>query len=120
MQPLSDQAWTELENIIKGIQGNSAAYNAASNLPPEQRFVAAAETAGLIEFFSSRGLSADQARTCLADTDKITAIAEASDKQAKELGINSTPTFLLNGKKLDVNQWDALEPVLQRAGARKE
>lgn len=120
MQPLSDQAWAEFEAIIGGFQADAEAYNATKNLPPDQRFVAAAETAGLIDFFASRGLSSDQARSCLADTDKIEAIADASEDQAKELGINSTPTFLLNGKKLDVNQWDRLEPVLQRAGARKE
>lgn len=120
MQPLSDQAWASLEDIIKGIQANADAYNAAGNLPPEQRFVAAAEAAGLIDFFASRGLSADQSRACLTDTKKIDAIAKASDAQAKELGVNATPTFFLNGSKLDVNQWDKLEPILQRAGARSK
>ena len=120
MQPLSDQGWAALEEIIGGIQGNSAAYNAAGDLPPGERFVAAAEAAGLIEFFSARGLSADQARSCLADTDKIDRIAKASDAQAKELGVTGTPTFFLNGSKLDVNQWEQLEPALQRAGARTE
>jgi protein-disulfide isomerase len=118
MQPLSDQAWTAFEQIIGGFQANADAYNAAGNLPPEQRFVAAAEAAGLIEFFAARGLSADQARTCLADTKKIKAIADASDAQAKEFTITGTPTFMLNGTKLEENQWDKLEPILQRAGAR--
>ena len=46
------------------------------------------------------------------------AIADASTAQAEELKITSTPTFILNGKKLEVNQWPQLEPLLQRAGAR--
>lgn len=118
MQALSDQGWAELEALIGGIQANSAAYNQAGNLPPAQRFVAAAEAGGMIEFFAARGLSADQARACLTDTKKIEAIAKASDAQAKEYSIDSTPTFLLNGKKIEERQWPQLEPVLQRAGAR--
>jgi protein-disulfide isomerase len=118
VQPLSDQGWAALNDIFAGIQGNAAAYQAAGTLPPEKRFVAAAEAGGLIDFFSSRGVSADQARACLADTKKIEAIAKASDAQAKEFGITGTPTFMLNGTKLEENTWDALEPMLQRAGAR--
>ncbi len=118
MQPLSDQAWTSLNDIFKNVQDNSAQYEAAGNLPVEQRFIAIAEAAGLIEFFSARGLSADQSRTCLADTDKIEAIAEASNAQAQELNVNSTPTFFLNGRQLEERSWAQLEPVLQRAGAR--
>jgi protein-disulfide isomerase len=49
---------------------------------------------------------------------KIEAIANASNKQSEELGIQATPTFLLNGKRLDVTAWNQLEPLLQRAGAR--
>ncbi|HSM52764.1 MAG TPA: DsbA family protein, partial [Erythrobacter sp.] len=41
-----------------------------------------------------------------------------SQQQATELGVSATPTFFLNGRKLDVNQWEALEPILQNAGAR--
>lgn len=120
MQPLSDQGWRSLEEIFNNTQANADAYNAAGNLPPEQRFVAAAEAIGLIEFFASRGLSADQARSCLADTKKIEAIANASDAQAKEFNIQATPTFFLNGKMLEERQWAELEPVLQRAGARSK
>jgi protein-disulfide isomerase len=118
MQPLSDQAWASLNDFFANVQVNSAQYEAAGDLPLDQRFVQIAQSAGLIDFFSARGLSADQQRACLADTAAIEAIANASSAQAEELGIQATPTFMLNGNKLDVNQWNDLEPVLQRAGAR--
>jgi len=118
MQPLSDQAWISLNDFFTNAQTNSAQYEASSGLPLDQRFIAIAEAAGLIEFFSARGLSADQARSCLADTEKMEAIDEASKSQADEFGIDATPTFLLNGRKLDSRGWQELEPVLQRAGAR--
>lgn len=120
MQVLSDQAWGNLEQTFAAVNQNGAAYEAAGNLPVEQRFVQIAQAAGLIDFFAARGLSADQQRACLSDTDTIQAIADNSTAQAEELGIQATPTFILNGRKLDVNQWRDLEPILQRAGAREE
>lgn len=118
MQPLSDEVWQNLEAVFTGLQGNPAAVQAAAALPPEQRFAKVAEVTGLLDFFAARGLSADQARTCLTDTAKIDAMVKASEAQATEAGVTGTPTFVLNGKKLDVNTWEMLEPILQRAGAR--
>lgn len=118
MQPLSDEVWQNLEAVFTGLQGNPAAVQAAGALPPEQRFAKVAEVTGLLDFFAARGLSADQARVCLTDTAKIDAMVKASEAQATEVGVTGTPTFVLNGKKLDVNTWEMLEPILQRAGAR--
>ncbi len=120
MQVLSDQAWGNLEQTFAAVNQNGAAYEAAGNLPVDQRFVQIAQAAGLIDFFAARGLSADQQRACLSDSETIQTIADNSTSQADELNITATPTFLLNGRKLDVNQWNDLEPALQRAGARQE
>ncbi len=120
MQVLSDQAWSNLEATFAAVNANGAAYEAAGNLPVDQRFVQIAQAAGLIDFFAARGLSADQQRACLSDTAKIEGIANNSTAQAAELNITQTPTFILNDRKLDVNGWAAIEPLLQRAGARQE
>lgn len=120
MQTLSDMAWQNLQQTFSTVQANNDAYQAAGEMPPEQRFVGIAEAAGLIDFFASRGLSADQQRACLSDVAKVEAIAENSSTQANDLGITSTPTFILNGRKLDVIGWNEIEPMLQRAGARQE
>jgi protein-disulfide isomerase len=120
MQVLSDEAWAYLPQIFENVQRNSSAYEAAGQLPVDQRFVQIAQAAGLIDFFAARGLSADQQRACLSNAEKIEAIADNSTAQAEEYNINSTPTFLLNGKKLDAIAWNDLEPILQRAGARQE
>lgn len=120
MQPLSDQAWAVYTDFFDNVQQNAALYEAAGELPVEQRFVQIAQAAGLIDFFAARGVSADSQRACLSDTGSIEAIANASSQQAGELGIQATPTFLLNGRIVDANQWGELEPILQRAGARPE
>ncbi len=114
----SDQAWGALEQIAGTLQANPAAYEAAMTAAPEQRFVQLAQSAGLIDFFAARGLSADQARQCLSDTAKIQQVADQSQRSAESNEVTGTPTFFLNGRRLEENTWAAIEPVLQRAGAR--
>lgn len=118
MQPLSDQAWAEFDSVMANVQAGAQTLQDVDSLPMDQRFVAIAQGTGLIDFFAARGLSADQARTCLADTETIEAISKRSSDQATELGINSTPSFLLNGQNIGNQSWTSLEPMLQRAGAR--
>jgi protein-disulfide isomerase len=115
---LSDQAWASLQQFSQNLQTNGAAYEAAMQAQPEQRFLGLAQAAGLIDFFAARGLSADQARACLSDADNITKIADISREASNEANVSATPTFFLNGRRLEENQWQGLEPILQAAGAR--
>lgn len=116
--PLSDQVWANLGPLLTDAQADPAAIEAAMQLPEDERFPAAAEAMGFLDFFAQRGISRDQARTCLADSASVTAIADRSQQQSEELGVDSTPTFILNGRVLDVRSWPDLEAALQRAGAR--
>ena len=116
--PLSDQVWQSYETIMAPIQSNQAAFEQAMSLPIEQRFVTAAETMGYLDFFAARGISEDQGRQCLADTAKLSEQADFTQKYGSEFNITGTPTFQLNGRTLEANTWAALEPILQRAGAR--
>jgi protein-disulfide isomerase len=56
--------------------------------------------------------------TAQMDSAEVMAVIQANHDLAGALSITGTPTFILNGKKLEVNQWPQLEPLLQRAGAR--
>ncbi len=118
MQPLSDQVWQNLPDVFQGLQSNPQAIEAANALPLNQRFVATAQATGLIEFFAARGLSADQARTCLADATKIEGLVKQVEANNAKDKVSGTPTFFLNGRKIEGTTWDVLEPALQRAGAR--
>jgi protein-disulfide isomerase len=117
-QPLSDEVWQNLETVFTGLQGNPQAVEAAGALPLNQRFVAIGEATGLLEFFAARGLSADQARACLADTTKIEALVKSVEANQTKDKVTGTPTFFLNGQRIEGTTWDVLEPALQRAGAR--
>ncbi len=116
--PLANQAWGSFDQMMATVQANGAALQQAQQAPPAQRFQAVAQAAGVLDFFAARGISRDQAMQCLADTEKAQQIATASQTQADELEITGTPTFFLNGEKLEPTSWAALEPLLQQAGAR--
>ena len=122
--PLANQAWQNFDQIMTTVQANGQALQAAQEAPPAQRFQAIAQAAGLLDFFAARGISNDQAMTCLADTAKAQAITEASATQSDELSVTGTPTFFLNGQLVPGTTWGpgqndpGIEAALQRAGAR--
>lgn len=118
MQPLSDQVWQNLDAVFAGIQGNPQAVQAAESLPLNQRFAVLAQSTGVLEFFAARGLSADQGRACLSDAARIEALVKNTQANADKDKITGTPTFFLNGKRMEGTTWEVIEPQLQRAGAR--
>ena len=113
--PLANQAWGGFNQIMENAQ---PALQAAAQAPEAQRFQTIAEVSGLLDFFAARGISRDQALICLADTAKVEQIYEASQAQSDELGITGTPTFILNGRKIEGTDWASVETALQNAGAR--
>jgi protein-disulfide isomerase len=118
MQPLSDQVWQNLDEVFAGIKANPQAMQAAESLPLNQRFAVLAQTTGVLEFFAARGLSADQGRACLSDAAKLEALVKNTQANADKDKVTGTPTFFLNGKRLEGTAWEVVEPALQRAGAR--
>ena len=119
VHPLSEQVWANLEGIFGTIQTNQSAVQAAMELSDQsRRYKAIADAAGLTEFFAARGVGMEQSAICLANSETADKIARQSDQQSKELQVEGTPTFFLNGQKLDAKSWAQLEPILQTAGAR--
>ncbi|MXO66880.1 thioredoxin domain-containing protein [Altererythrobacter endophyticus] len=116
--PLSNQVWDNLQEIVGAVQANPEALNKAVQAPAEQRYEKIAEAAGLLDFFAARGISRDQAKECLAQPEMAEQIVEESNTQSEEMDVTGTPTFFLNGRKLDGNTWAAIEADLQQAGAR--
>ena len=116
--PLANQVWANLPEVMNRAQQNEAALNQAMQAQDNTRFQRIADAAGLLDFFAARGISRDQAMQCLADPALGEAILERSSSQSEELDVTGTPTFFLNGRKLEETHWEALEPILQNAGAR--
>ncbi len=116
---LTDQVYANQKSFFEKAQtAGKAAQDAAFQRPPAERGPAIGALTGLTEFFASRGIAKDQANACLADAAKAEAMADAVSKQGEQYQIEGTPTFLINGKKLDGNTWEQLKPELERLGAR--
>ncbi len=117
--PLTEQALGYQETMFEKAQGmGEATYSNILQSDPKVRFVRLAEQLGLISFFQQRGISEDQAKTCLADTATAEKLMNDTQRAAEEFNIEGTPTFLLNGQKFDGSNWAAVETKLKEAGAR--
>lgn len=117
--PLTEQVFANQKTFFEKAQvAGKPAQDAAFQQAPDKRGPAIGELTGLTEFFSARGISKDQANACLADTAKAEAMAANVTKQADQYQIEGTPTFLINGRKIDGNTWELLKPELERMGAR--
>jgi hypothetical protein len=90
----------------------------AANLPPNQVFKAIGERGGLTDFFAARGIAKDQALQCLGKSETATKLADATAKAGETFNVTGTPTFIINGRNVEVATWDSLEPILKQAGAR--
>jgi protein-disulfide isomerase len=117
-QPLAEQLWANNTPIVSQAQANGAALEQAMSLPENQRFVAFADQSGLLDFFAARGVSRDQASVCLSDPAAMAALANRLVAQNEKDEITGTPTFFVNGNRLDDIEWPAVQAALQRAGAR--
>ncbi len=56
--------------------------------------------AGLLTIAKQAGMSQDEFEKCLSDKDLAEKIQESARYGNQELGINATPTFFINGKKV--------------------
>ena len=119
--PLVEQIYTNFEAMNAPLQNPEVQQRAqaASTLPPAQRFPALSDALGFTEFFAARGVAVDQAHACLAKLDTATEIA-GNAKKYGESGINQTPTFVLNGRQLppEFSTWPKIAEALRAAGAR--
>ena len=116
--PLTKQAWASFAEIIQTAQANGPAVEAAMNTTGPQRLQRVADSAGLIDFFAARGIAREQALQCLGNEQVAQTIAQNSNEQSERLGVTGTPTFFLNGARIDGTSWEGVNAALQRAGAR--
>ena len=77
-----------------------------------------AEGLGYLDFVKARGLSEPQAIACLQDPARIKALSDSAETGSNEYQITGTPTFLINGNKIDANSYQGVSEALMTAGAR--
>jgi protein-disulfide isomerase len=77
-----------------------------------QRLRAVAGDAGFYDMMETQGVSRVQADTCFNDAKKVQALFDQSKAAADKYGVNSTPSFVVNGKTVDAHSWAELKPLL--------
>ena len=76
--------------------------------------LSAARSLDLDDMLIGRGVTAPQVNACLADDAAAQAILDNERADRTEFGVTGTPTFALDGKRLEgVHNWPALSGVLQ-------
>jgi protein-disulfide isomerase len=55
----------------------------------------------LLEIAKSSGMTEDQFTKCVSDEEQIKALNKRVESNAKDHGVDSTPTFEINGKKME-------------------
>jgi protein-disulfide isomerase len=116
---LTDQTFANQKAFFEAAQAASKEQQeAAFASPPAQRAAAIAKLIGAVDFYAARGIAKDQANACLADVKNAEKLATMSNEQSQKYNIEGTPTFFINGKKIDGNTWPLLKDALIKAGAR--
>jgi protein-disulfide isomerase len=71
----------------------------------------------LLKIAQSLGMTDTQFEACVGDNDALTALNNRSDAAAKQYSIDSTPTFIINGKTLTGYQdLAAMDKAIAQAG----
>jgi len=80
-----------------------------------QRMRAIASDAGFYDMMETRGYTRSQVDACINDGKKVDALLQQSQADNEKYGVKFTPTFVVNGKTLDIYAWDDLQKVLAPA-----
>jgi protein-disulfide isomerase len=106
----TQQVWTGRFGAISQAQRDELGALAAG-----ERLLRLADIGGLPALVAPHGVTAEQGRRCLADPASLARLGEMH-QAAQSLGIRGTPTFLINGTAVPVNEWSSLEPLIRQAG----
>ncbi|MEO8141622.1 MAG: thioredoxin domain-containing protein [Sphingomicrobium sp.] len=83
-------------------------------LPPSKLLPEMARLAGFQAIGASKGVPAARANVCLAD-EKAAQLMIDRTNAGRARGVRGTPTFFLNGKQLDGNDWASVEADIKAA-----
>ena len=115
--PMLEQMFVEQPQFLEKLGAAGTFQQSIINQPPQQQAAAWASHLGYLDFAKQRGVPENQLKACLSDQKMMTEVVQLSD-QAMQRGITGTPTFFLNGQKLDGQvSWSQIESSLKNAGA---
>lgn len=110
---LTEQLFAEQRQWIEGFSDPAQAQQ-FQNLPPAQRRVAYAKAADLDQFFRRRGMPEARFDACLADDKAAEQVAQLV-QLGTDQGVTGTPTFFVNGRRVDGSTWEVVQRTIQGA-----
>ena len=113
---LAEQLYaTQMEWAGRAEAMPAAQQQQMQNLDPHAQAAAMVRIMQIDQFFRQRGLSEARINSCLADDAALQALGDISRRGASEDNVQGTPTFIVNGDKLDGSDWASLEARLRTA-----
>ncbi|MES2442061.1 MAG: thioredoxin domain-containing protein [Pseudomonadota bacterium] len=102
-------------NARAGALGD-ARWQQLQAMPLPQSSRAIADALGYTALLKQAGMTEARIQQCFGDIAALKAFGDRI-QAAANIGVNGTPTFFLNGRRLDAVSWGQIEPELQAAGA---
>ncbi len=112
----TERIYAEQSKWIARVQAAPAArHEAVKALPAQKQLAAMADIAGLKALGVASGIPAARIDQCLADKGAAERLMAFVRKAGAEQGVKGTPTFFVNGKKVEAHNWATLEPLIKKA-----
>ncbi|AQR74932.1 thioredoxin domain-containing protein [Sphingomonas sp. LM7] len=117
--PMLDQIFANQPSFFEKMEKLPEGFQQQlQTMAPPQAAAAMADAAGMVEFAKQRGIPEAKARQCLADQAAIKEVADSLADGSNNKGVTGTPSFFINGDKIDAALWSQVETALKAAGAR--
>jgi protein-disulfide isomerase len=117
---LTRQLYADQPEWVAKIQAaDPAQMQAIGLLPPNQQLAEVAKIAGFPQWAAMRGLPSAKTTACLADPDAPTKLVQMQTDAVNKYDIPGTPSFLLNGKLIEIKPgtavWTQVEDAIKAA-----
>ena len=113
---LTDQLFATQEQWLGRLQNvPQEQLQQVSGLPPQQQGAELVRLMGLDQFFTQRGMPQARIASCLADNQALQQLGAITQRASSQEEVNQTPTFILNGQKLEESDWPGVEGRLRAA-----
>lgn len=114
-------------NVIDALMRGQSEYYAPSivNAPNADEAIGQAYRTVLLRTAESQGLTQDQALKCMSDPNAAAKLTDRLQAEAKQYDVDSTPTFIVNGKKVQPTPGQEMSnavvfPAINQALAQKK
>jgi len=113
--PVVDKLYATQPQWVGKISGMpEAEKDKLQALPEGERLARIADLGGIPQLAAAHGIAPAKAKQCLADRAGLERLIQMY-QAATSLGVQGTPTFFINGSRVQAMEWHELEPLIRKA-----